>query len=396
VTTQTPVTSTESAPSSPVGRRADSPRGRPRPGALVLDGLATARAQPVATTTAALVVAMVGLVVLLTTGRSAAAERDVVASFDSVGTRLVIVADVGGAGGVADDSVRHVADLAGVTWAFGLGGAQDTADADVGTGATQVPMRALVGALPVDVHVVAGRTPVRPGEVLVGIDAQRALHLPLPVGGLTVDAGTRRAAVVGAVDADGPLSFLDALALRVPDADEHPTVRYLYVLVDDASHASEVADAVRAVIRADDPTALEVQTSDGAIALRDVVAGRVGAAGRQTMAIVLGVGLVLVTVTMLGAVAGRRRDFGRRRALGASRSAVVVLVLVQSACAALVGVAVGTAAGLAVLDATGSALPGARFVAGVAGLAALVALLGAVPPAIAAARRDPVRILRVP
>jgi len=380
----------------PERRVDDTHRGRPRAGALVRDGLATARAQPVATATAALVVAMVCLVVLLTTGRSAAAERDVVASFDSVGTRLVVVADAGGAAGIADSSVPQIAALSGVTWAFGLGNAQDTSDADVGTGAGDVPMRAFVGDLPAEVRIVAGRAPVRPGEVLVGVDAQRALHLADPVGALTVDGGARRAGVVGAVAASGPLAFLDGLALRFPEADEHADVRYVYVLVDDASHAADVADAVRSILRADDPSAVEVQTSDGAIALRDVVAGRVGAAGRQTMAVVLGVGLVLVTVTMLGAVAGRRRDFGRRRALGASRSAVVVLVLVQSVCAAVVGALVGTAGGLMALTTTHSDLPGIRFVVGVAGLAVLVTLVGAVPPAVAAARRDPVRILRVP
>lgn len=84
------------------------------------------------------------------------------------------------------------------------------------------------------------------------------------------------------------------------------------------------------------------------------------------MALVLGVGVAIVTVTMLGAVSSRRRDFGRRRALGASRSSLITLVLIHTA------------------------------VAAVTGLCVLVALLGALIPALAAAYRDPMRILRVP
>lgn len=110
------------------------------------------------------------------------------------------------------------------------------------------------------------------------------------------------------------------------------------------------------------------------------------------MALVLGVGLVIVSVSTYGAVAGRRRDFGRRRALGASRSAIVVLVLVQTAVVACAGAALGVGVGL---WATWS-LPSATLVTGVALRAVLVALLGAVPPALIAALRDPVRILRVP
>lgn len=73
-----------------------------------------------------------------------------------------------------------------------------------------------------------------------------------------------------------------------------------------------------------------------------------------------------------------------------------MLVLVQSACAGLAGTAVGACAGLAVLRAMGVDWPAPQFVGGVMVLAVLVTLAGSIPPALAAARRDPVRILRVP
>lgn len=53
--------------------------------------------------------------------------------------------------------------------------------------------------------------------------------------------------------------------------------------------------------------------------------------------------------------------------------------------------------GLLVVKVTGEGeIPALTFTAGLAVMTRLVALLGATPPAIAAARRDPVRILRVP
>lgn len=367
--------------------------GAPRMRALGRDAVLTARAQPVATATAAVVVALVTLVTLLTTGRAAATEAAVVASIDAVGTRLVVATDTTGEAGIDPATVRSVAALGSVSWAFGLGPAVDVENVGAGR-AGPVPLRAFVGDLPADVALTVGRLPTSPGEVVVGRAASSALRMPDVAG--AVSDGTRGLAVVGQIHGSGPLSFIDQGALRPAGADEDVPLRYVYVLAGSATGAQEVADALRALLVAEVPAAVDVSVSDGALELRDVVAGRLGAASRQTMAGVLGVGLVLVTVTMLGAVAGRRRDFGRRRALGATRSAVVALVLVQSACAGLVGAVLGGIGGLVALRIDGVAWPSASFVGGVLVLAVLVTLVGSVPPAVAAARADPVRILRVP
>ncbi len=111
---------------------------------------------------------------------------------------------------------------------------------------------------------------------------------------------------------------------------------------------------------------------------------------------VLAAGLLLVALTLIGAVSQRRRDFGRRRALRASRSTVVALVLLQTSAAALVGVAAGGVAGLVLVNRLAGSLPSPGFTFGVVVLTLLTALLAAVPPAVLAAYRDPVRILRVP
>lgn len=384
--------------------RAPAHPGRPRPRLILRDALLGAVAQPVATATAALVVAAVCLVVLLTTGRSAATEREVIASIDSVGARLVTVTDTRGTAGIAPSAVADVAALAGVEWAFGLGPASDAHNAGLPAVGVGVPMRALVGELPSTVELVAGRGATGPGEAVVGSGAFARLRMGDAVG--TATDGALRVGVVGQVRAGGALAFLDDLVLYRP-GDHRPaagstgdaqaqSVRFVYVLVDDAAAAPGVADAITAVLRAHDPTAVEVSTSEGVLRLREVVAGSLGVGSRQLMAGVLGGGLVLVTITVLGAVAGRRRDFGRRRALGASRSAIVVLVLAQTAIAATAGAALGTGAGLVAVELLTGSLPAPAFTAGVATLAVLVALLGSLPPALAAASRDPVRILRVP
>ncbi|MCR6712605.1 MAG: hypothetical protein NVV57_07860 [Demequina sp.] len=114
------------------------------------------------------------------------------------------------------------------------------------------------------------------------------------------------------------------------------------------------------------------------------------------MAVVMGVGAVIIAVTVLSAVISRRRDFGRRRALGATRSALVATVLAQATIGAIIGTALGIGAGVMTLAATTGSLPTWQFIAGVAGLAVLLMLVTSTPIATYAAFRDPLRILRVP
>jgi putative ABC transport system permease protein len=98
---------------------------------------------------------------------------------------------------------------------------------------------------------------------------------------------------------------------------------------------------------------------------------------------------------LLADVLVRRKDLGRRRALGASRGVIVGIVTARTFAPALLGAALGCASGLWVAARLGAAPP-LDFVGGVAVLAVLSATFSAVPPALFAATRDPVAVLRTP
>jgi len=105
-----------------------------------------------------------------------------------------------------------------------------------------------------------------------------------------------------------------------------------------------------------DPSQLQIDSPSILADLQRVVAGEVGANTRRLMLLVLATGLVLISVTQYGA----------------------------------------TAAGLTLVHTLAGTLPEANFILAVALLGILSALAAALPPALAAARTDPVRILRVP
>ncbi|MDR2722525.1 MAG: hypothetical protein LBB54_02170 [Cellulomonadaceae bacterium] len=332
--------------------------------------------------------------ILVTTGQSAASEARIVEQIDSAGTRLIALSDDGGNARILPDAPATLAILSDVSWTFGLGEAVDVTNPLLRDG--RVASRALVGPLPADVALIQGRIP-QVGEAIIGSTATATLHLAEGLGTVQVlDATRDPVGVVGVFDATGPLEHLSNTVLVATAPADMESLRYVYVMATDVTTVNRLEEVLATSTPADNPAALTIETPSGAIALRDVIAGRLGATSRQLMAVVMGVGAVIIAVTMLSATVSRRRDFGRRRALGATRSALVAALLAQTLIGAVTGIVLGTSAGLIVLHYTTASLPSWQFTAGVAGLTLLLTLLAATPIATHAAHRDPLLILRVP
>ena len=369
--------------------------GVPRLSELVRDVFAGARSQIVASVTLMLVLATVCFAILVTTGQSAANEARIVDQIDSAGTRLIALSDSGGESGILPQAPAVLGSLSDAEWAFGLGAAMDVTNPALP--AQRAAARVMIGALPPDLTLVQGRHP-RAGEAVVGSGVVGALNLRPELGRIQYDndPGAEPLAVVGVFEATGPLAQLDDTVLISSAPEDIETLRYVYVMARDITVVDRLEQLVTTATPAMNPNALTVETPQGAIALRDVIAGRLGAASRQLMAVVMGVGAAIIAVTMVSATSARRRDFGRRRALGASRSVLVATMLGQAAIGALAGIALGIVAGLSVLAATTGSLPTWQFTAGVAGLTLLLTLATSAPISTFAAHRDPLRILRVP
>lgn len=369
--------------------------GRPRLVALLVDSVVGALAQPLATSTMAFVVLVVCASALVTTGQAAVAEQQVVARIDGTGARLLTVVDESGSGQIVAAGLSVVGAVDAVEWVLGLGVVTDVRNAAYPTDERAVASRPVYGRLPTDLAIVAGRAP-EVGEAVAGRAAAAALHLADGVGSVVAADGSSTVPVVGVVAGTGPLARLDETVLVASEESADAVVRTVYLMAREAADVSTLGAALPHALPAADPAALAVDAPEGTVALQAVVSGDLGASARRTMLLVLGVGLVVVVVTTYSSTSSRRRELGRRRALGATRSALVVAVLTQLAVAGVAGALLGVVAGLVVVYRLSGALPPASFVGGVAGLAVLVAVVGGTVPAVLAARRDPLKILRVP
>lgn len=113
-------------------------------------------------------------------------------------------------------------------------------------------------------------------------------------------------------------------------------------------------------------------------------------------------GLLLVTMTMSGAVRERSREIGVLRALGFRRNRILAIVLLEGGLLGALGGLWGYLIGWGAAVALTPVLSGSAVAAGLSGVywvstlaaSTLLALLSTLPPALKAAHQDPVEALR--
>ncbi len=285
-----------------------------------------------------------------------------------------------------------MASLTGVEWVVGVGPATDVTNTGIPGGAV-VPARPVFGTLPPPVTLTHDRF-LSPGEAVAGPGLAAQVGLGSGVGPVTGRNG--EAVVVGDFTAAAPLEALNANLLVAAAPKSGARLLTLWVSVHDVSQLAEVERAVRDSLVADNAGAVRVETSKELALLSADVAAELGRSAQLTITGLLLAVAVLIAAVQFGRVAGVARDIGRGRALGATRSTIVIQLLINAGLCGLIGACAGIIAGLIINLIVAGAMPGIGFATGVGMLMLLAALIGSVPPAIRAARLDPVRILRVP
>jgi len=179
-----------------------------------------------------------------------------------------------------------------------------------------------------------------------------------------------------------------------------PAAEHVYIMIRDGGRPlALVADVRRAIARVDrtlapyDPVAMDAYRTESISRERASAAFMSGFGA---------FGLVLAALGVFGvmalSVAQRTAEFGIRMALGARASDIVPLVMGRALALVALGIALGTAAAVAVTRALAHLLPAAGTDSTTLAVAALLmlstALVAAVVPSLAAARVDPAVALK--
>lgn len=132
---------------------------------------------------------------------------------------------------------------------------------------------------------------------------------------------------------------------------------YLTVLARDAASTGPATQRVLSILRPQDPTKLIVETPQSLAPVQQEVADDLGDFSRGLLLGVLTAGASLIAVIVLADVLLRRADLGRRRALGATRTVITLIVAGRVIVPAVLGAGLGSALGVAVTTRKGATPP---------------------------------------
>jgi putative ABC transport system permease protein len=347
--------------------------------AVFRESFSAARSQPVASVLTMVMVAGMVLAVMLTNGRSVGAEK-------TAGTRTIVVRAQDGAG-ITSGVLGRLGRIAGIEWVAAFSSATDATNSAIPEG-ENVPVRYAYGSdlrrLGIPEHSFATNQ-----AAYASAQALHQLGMPDGAGGVTLSTGAEYS-IAGRISTPSYMKSFEPLVL-VPQArdDGRSLVNVVVVIVRDADLVSPISSAIAPLLAPTDPTQVTIQTSQTLADIHSLVQAQLSTFTRALVLALLGVTGVLVAVIMYGLVTMRRKDFGRRRALGATKSLIVTLLLIQTGLLAL-----ATACVLLLVE--GDPVPDPDYILALGVLTLAAVLLAALVPALSASRKEPIRELRVP
>src|SRR5690606_35522094 len=111
--------------------------------------------------------------------------------------------------------------------------------------------------------------------------------------------------------------------LLAPRTDGPGEVGLVVVVVDSVAHVDAVQRVIESVVVAEEGGSVRISVSNELASLREQVTAELDSFAGALVALILGVAALMVMAVLAGFVLLRRKDFGRRRALGATRGLIV-------------------------------------------------------------------------
>lgn len=370
---------------------------------LIREACVEAWKQRISTILVMVVTALTCMAVLLVFGQGAAQVKRLNDDLDSQGVRLFTVTQQHGDPAITAQTMAAIRATSSVETAVAVSGVSDVTNARI-PGGQRVPMWTVD-----DPSRIIDAPNLRPGTAAVSSRSQALLGLEIASGAVVDSVGIQTVDVVSPfVPRPGFERLADGVVAAGPPVDselntqaagsdhQEGLYRQVWVIVDDVTHLEGAQRAVASILGADaNPGNFRISTALGLAEISSRFSGNAAEHNRTLLLVMLAAGAAFTAIVALADVLLRRKSLGRRRALGARRSDIVVLCSWRIAVPAAVGVVIGTAVTALYSAFALEAIP-LSYVCAIGILVELAAACASIPPALWAAYRDPVSVLRSP
>ncbi|WP_216452360.1 FtsX-like permease family protein [Arcanobacterium phocae] len=336
-----------------------------------------------------IVTLIISLLTLVTAGKSVAQSDGLEQQLARIEARTFTVLDPEGSL-LTDAFVHTYATQSGAQSVLALSRPVDVVNGKLGLNASRVGLVSLAGNIDDALKLNDGRMP-RAGEVIVGVNAKAKLGLTSS-SGYVMSADGHQWAVVGSFDSFAPHEDLADLVIGpTQSAQAWSQMRFVAPSLDDVGPMEHVL--IKNLPSAQ--STVSVESSARKAAESQALINSLKQQSGAILLLVHGVGIVIIGVIVLTNVLIHAKDLGRRRTLGITRSALICFVVLRTVVISLIGIVSGVILGYTVMYFAHTPVPLDFAVASII-LALCAAAVAAIPPAIFAAHRDPVRVMRMP
>lgn len=365
--------------------------------AFLREILLSCRSQGVTSLVISIIAAVSVALVLGTAGLSAAAQEKVLSTVDEVGTRSVVLYSKNPDESFPARILDSLERLDIVETAVGFGITADVTNSSF-NGGKRVALRTVYGSLARELMDRAAQRGVlvqeQPSYAFATPEAFEILGLPEEGGGVRVVNEGLDLTVLGKVELPQNLSALTPTLLTPVDEDTGLTA--IYLSTHTAQQVPLLSDLVRGEMREYTNQDYALSTSEEYARLRSAIDGELTSSSHTLIISVLTAGAGATMLVVWAVVLLRRKDLGRRRALGASRLMILGLMMGQVALLTAVGALIGTAFSYGTMAWLEQPLPPLDFSGAIVVALSAASTFLAMIPALWAANRDPLSELRVP
>lgn len=353
-------------------------------------------AAPVTSIVLFLVVALASCVVVLTAGRGEGAQAQILAQIDSAEIRSVTLHDNAGALGLDTSWVSELERYSVVEAVTGIGRTVDVTISANEDGTRVSASDIYTTWLPAVGHAFPTQTMKHPTSALASRGALQTLGFEHDTGVVRVVSGGEDIVIRGPIELPDSLSFLANSVIIPHNADESAPISSLVITTAHAEDVPLTLEIVSSYLTGHSPDDYSLESSTDLVNVREAVKGELTRNNYVSVLISLGVAAALAMTLVWAVVLLKRRDFGRRRALGASRRIIIGLVTGQMLLIATVGSISGTVIGVLALAFLKAPYPTIRFSLALIIAMTVLSTLASIVPALWAGNRDPLTELRVP